>query len=149
MQKLKTKPNTGRRIFAGLIDYCIIYIFTLVLIFAFGEKNHDGEYLMNKLYLFIVLTSWAIFTIGFEISFGTTLGTSLVGLKAIPKNGQIRNLSFGESFIRHILDPLDMFFFGLIGIIAINTTEFNQRIGDLLAKTIVVRTKTLTKIEKD
>jgi uncharacterized RDD family membrane protein YckC len=90
---------------------------------------------------------WLIMTVGLEIGFGATIGNSLVGLKAIPKNGINRKLTFGESFKRHLLDPIDMFFFGLIGIITIKNTDKNQRLGDIWGNTIVVKTSELNKTE--
>lgn len=149
MQKVKTESNTGKRILAGLIDYTIIYAFTLAFLFAFGEQNVDGEYVLTGLSALIPITWWGILTVGLEMGFGATLGNSLVGLKAIPKKGINRNLTFGESLLRHVVDPIDMFFFGLVGIITIKNTEFNQRVGDLLAGTIVVRTKTLTELRAE
>jgi uncharacterized RDD family membrane protein YckC len=144
MQNIRTKPNTGKRFLAGFIDYLLIYAFTLVFIFTFGETNEDGEYIITGLLASIPLIFWGIMTVGLEIGIGATIGNSLVGLKAIPKNGINRNLTFGESLKRHLVDPIDMFFFGLVGIITINNTDLNQRVGDLWAGTIVVRNKNLT-----
>jgi uncharacterized RDD family membrane protein YckC len=141
--KIKTEPNVGSRILAGFIDYVLIYAFTIIFIFAFGEPNADGEYSVNGLPAFIPMIFWGIMTVGLEMGFGATLGNSIVGLKAIPKNGINRNLTFGESFKRHLVDPIDMFFFGLVGIITIKNTDLNQRVGDLWAGTIVVRNKNL------
>jgi uncharacterized RDD family membrane protein YckC len=73
-----------------------------------------------------------------ELFFGATVGNSIVGLelKSLTRNnGQ---LTFSQSFKRHLLDPLDMFPFGLIGVITIKNTDKHQRLGDLLGKTIVV-----------
>jgi len=78
-------------------------------------------------------------TVGFETGFGGTLGNSIVGLKAIPMTGVNRKLTLSESFKRHILDPIDMTLLGLIAIIVIKNTAKNQRVGDLWAKTIVVK----------
>ena len=83
-------------------------------------------------------------TVGLEIGLGGTLGNSLAGLKAIPENGINRKLTFGESFKRHLLDPIVMFFSGLIGIVTIKNTEKNQRLGDIWGKTIVIKNKNLT-----
>ena len=78
-------------------------------------------------------------TVGLETIVGGTVGNLIVGLKAIPINGQYRKLTFLESFKRHLLDPVDMFFFGLVGIIVIKNTPYNQRVGDLWAKTMVIK----------
>ena len=64
-------------------------------------------------------------TVGCESGLGGTVGNSLVGLKAIPISGQNRNLTFFQSFKRHIMDPVDMFLFGLVGIIIIKNTDKN------------------------
>jgi uncharacterized RDD family membrane protein YckC len=143
MQNIKTEPNIGNRFLAGFIDYLIIYGVTFIMIFAIGEPNDEGEYSLNGLPALIPMFFWLIMTVGLESGLGGTIGNSLVGLKAIPMSGINRKLTFGESFKRHLLDPIDMFFFGLVGIITIKNTEKNQRVGDLWAKTIVVPMKSL------
>ncbi len=55
--------------------------------------------------------------------------------------------TFGQSFKRHLLDPIDMFFFGLIGILTIKNSVKNQRLGDMWAKTIVMKTSDLKDAE--
>jgi uncharacterized RDD family membrane protein YckC len=147
MQNIKTEPNIGNRLVAGLVDYIIIYGFTFFLIFTIGEPNDEGGYSLNGLPAFIPIIFWLIMTVGLETVLGGTIGNLLVGLKAITLNGTNRKLTFKESFKRHLLDPIDMFFFGLAGIITIKNTENNQRLGDLWAKTIVVPIKYLTEIK--
>ena len=149
MQIIRTQPNIGKRIFAGFIDYLLIYLLILTFFFTFGETNSDGEYIISGLSIFIQFFIWFIITVGIEIGLGATLGNSIVGLKAISINGTNRKLTFGESFLRHLFDPIDMFLFGLVGIITINNTERNQRVGDLLAKTIVVPSKYLTELKME
>ena len=41
---------------------------------------------------------------------------------------------------RHLLDPIDLLFYGIPAIITIKNTEKHQRLGDLWAKTIVIDT---------
>jgi len=144
VNNIKTQPNIGNRILAGLIDYTIIYGFLFFMIFTFGELNNEGTYELNGAPVLIPMIFWLIMTVGLESGLGGTLGNSIVGLKAIPISGENRKLTFGQSFKRHLLDPIDMFFFGLVGIITINNTDRNQRVGDLWAKTIVVPMKSLT-----
>ena len=143
MQNIKTEPNIGNRFLAGFIDYLIIYGITFILIFAIGEPNDEGGYSLNGAPALIPMIFWLIMTVGLESGLGGTIGNSLAGLKVIPISGINRKLTFGESFKRHLLDPIDMFFFGLVGIITIRNTDKNQRVGDLWAKTIVVPMKSL------
>ncbi|WP_299313226.1 RDD family protein [uncultured Aquimarina sp.] len=141
--RIMTEPNIGKRFLAGFVDYLIIYTFIFLILYIYGEPDSSGEYSVTGIPALFPLLFWGIMTIGMELWFGATIGNSLVGLKPIPISEQNRKLSFGESLKRHLLDPIDMFFFGLIGIIAINNTERNQRVGDLWAKTLVVKTENL------
>jgi uncharacterized RDD family membrane protein YckC len=141
--EIKTESNIRNRFVAGLVDYIIIYGFTFFLSYTIGEPNNEGGTSLSGLPALIPIIFWLIMTVGLESGLGATIGNSLIGLKAIPKNGTNRKLTFSESFKRHLLDPIDMFFFGLVAIITIKNTEMNQRIGDLWAKTIVVSIKSL------
>ena len=139
LENIKTEPNIGKRILAGFIDYLFIGIFYFAYLYAFGEPNNDGGYTIYGVMTLPPLIFWGIFTIGFEQWFGASLGNQIVGLRPFSINGINRELTFGQSLKRHLLDLVDMFFFGLIGIILIQKTERNQRIGDIWAETIVLK----------
>lgn len=131
------KTNLGKRFLAGLIDYSIIITFFYVFVSSFGEPNDEGGYSVTGILALVPVLFWFTFTVLFEVFFDATLGNSIVGLKPkslIKNNGE---LLFSQSVKRHLLDPIDMFLFGLIGIITIKNTERNQRLGDIWAKTIV------------
>ena len=155
MTEFKTQPLIGKRIIAGLIDYAIIYGFLFIYVYAFGEQNESGGYSVNGILSLVPILFWAIMTIGIEQLMGETLGNSLVDLKPISikqnansnfKGSNIKP-TFGQSFKRHLLDPIDMFLFGLIGILTIKNSEKNQRLGDMWAETIVVKTSDLKQAE--
>lgn len=143
MSVVKTKPHIARRAVACIIDYAIIYFFSFFLIIMIGTPNGEGVYEISGVLILLPIAFWFIITVGFEAGLGGTLGNSIMGLKAIPMNGRNRKLTIGESFKRHILDQIDMSFIGLVGIIIISNTKKNQRLGDIWAKTIVVKIKTL------
>ncbi|MDN3618683.1 RDD family protein [Polaribacter undariae] len=145
--EIKTEPNIGNRFAAGIVDYIIIFGVTFFLVFILREPNDAGGYSLHGLPGLIPIVFWLIMTVGLEVGFGSTAGNYLVGLKPIPKSGTNRKLTFKESFKRHLLDPIDMLFFGLVGIVTIKNTELNQRVGDLWAKTIVVPIKSLSEIK--
>ena len=138
MRKIETKPNIGKRILAGLMDYAIIFTFTYIFAATYGEPNIDGGYTVEGLPMLIPIGFWGIMIVGIEQFFGATLGNYLLDLKPISINGIQEELTIGQSFKRHLVDLIDMFCFGLIGIMIIKNTEMNQRLGDLWAKTIVV-----------
>ncbi|AXT21065.1 RDD family protein [Flavobacteriaceae bacterium AU392] len=154
--ELKTVPNIGKRILAGIVDYLIICIFYFIFLLAFGEPDSEGELYLNGLPVLGPILFWGIMTIGLEQWFGATLGNSLVDLKPISIcrsndnstfSGTDEKLTFEQSLKRHLLDPIDLLFFGLIGIITIKKTDKNQRLGDIWGNTIVVKTSELKKKE--
>ena len=155
MTGLKTQPLIGKRIIAGLVDYAIIYGFLFIFIFAFGEPEESGEYSVSGVLTLVPILFWAIMTIGIEQLMGETLGNSLVDLKPVSIKptlnltfkGSNQKLTFGQSFKRHLLDPIDMFLFGLIGILTIKNSEKNQRLGDMWAQTIVMKASELKKTD--
>ena len=65
-------------------------------------------------------------------------GNYLMKLKPVDLNTE-KNIDFKQSFLRHLLDPIDMSLFGLVGIIIIKNSPESQRLGDLLAKTKVIK----------
>ena len=141
MTEINPKKNIGKRIFAGIFDYLIIYTFFFIFVYSYGEPNEDGGYTVNRALALIPILFWAIMTVGIEQLFGATLGNYAVDLKPISIIGNLEKPSFGQSLKRHLLDPIDMFFFGIVGIITIKNSSKNQRLGDQWANTIVVNSK--------
>jgi uncharacterized RDD family membrane protein YckC len=136
----KTKPNLGKRISAGFIDYAIILFFQGILFYFYGEQI-DGSYVLSGFPFLIVVIFWAIMTIGLEQIIGATIGNYMSDLKPVSiKNFNNERLTIGQSIKRHLADIIDLWLFGLIGILLIKNTKNNQRLGDLWAKTIVVDT---------
>lgn len=138
-----TKPNIKRRFLAALIDYGIIFIVDFLIIFAFGKPLNDdaGTYKLTGFPALIPILLWGVMTIGLEYFLGSTLGNGIVGLKPIPQNGTISKISFNQSLKRHLLDIIDLFFFGLVAYLVIKSNPKHQRLGDIWAKTIVVDSK--------
>lgn len=136
--KLKKEKHLIPRIVAGLIDYSIVFTLTCTYILIFGEKNQLGEYSVNGLKAIPVFIFWLFYFCFIESTLNATLGNYLMKLKPIDLNTE-KNINFKQSFLRHLLDPIDMFFFGLVGIIIIKNSQESQRLGDLLAKTKVIK----------
>lgn len=155
MTEFKTHPLIGKRILAGLIDYAIIYAFLFIFIYAFGEQDGTGSYSVNGILSVVPVLFWGIMTIGIEQLMGETLGNSLVDLKPVSlkqfsnSNFKASNLkpTFRQSFKRHLLDSVDMFPFGLIGILTIKNSDKNQRLGDMWSNTNVLKTSQLKQTE--
>ena len=130
-----------KRIIAAVIDYSIILTVTFYMIFMFGTPSADNPetYEITGWKTFIPILFWFTYTVIIEQFLGATLGNGIVGIKPIDISGFNRKPDFFQSMKRHLLDPIDLFFFGLVGIILITNSEKKQRLGDMWAKTIVIK----------
>ena len=141
--------DLGSRIVAGIIDYIIIGVVAIVLAILLLVPTVITEAFMMsrfRLGLFrgmfgIVVIMWflwlAYFTY-FEGTSGQTIGKRVSKIKVMKENGSRCDLS--SALVRNILRIVDHLpFLYLLGIILIAATEKKQRLGDMLAKTIVVK----------
>jgi len=140
-EEIQTKPYLGRRILAGIIDYTLILSFMFTLMYFYGTPNDEGGQSLNGIPALSVIVFWGIITIGMEQLFGATVGNYLNNLKPISISKSEEKISFVQSLKRHLLDIIDISFFGLVGILVIKNTKKHQRLGDLWAKTIVIKSK--------
>lgn len=106
-----------------------------------GKPDSEGKYHLTGLPALLPTLFWFIFTVLMEQLTGATLGNGIMSLKPVHEKGANNKPDFFQSLKRHLLDPIDMFFFGIPAIIAIKNTPKKQRLGDLWAKTVVVKVK--------
>lgn len=144
-----TIAELGERIVAGLIDYVILLIVAAILFFivavpffalrwAFGmwELAFGGFWPFFGLSWII----WLVYFTYFEGTSGQTFGKRVSNIRVVKENGEPCDM--GSAFIRSLLRIIDRLpFLYILGIIIIAVTPKRQRIGDLLAKTIVVKTR--------
>ena len=139
----KTYPTPAKiqkRIFAAIIDFIILLcIFTIIGIF-FGDTytTDDGSgFHLTGLPAFICFCICVLIYPIQEAMTGQTIGKRVFKLKVVSQDNKPH--SFGQPIVRHLFDIIDMFpSFGLTGIIVASNTNLKQRVGDLVAKTIVV-----------
>jgi len=74
---------------------------------------------------------WFIYFPVVEGIFGYTLFKGLFDLKVVPDRR--RDSHFAVSLKRHLLDPVDFAFFGLVGIILVKSRDDHKRLGDMVA----------------
>lgn len=80
-----------------------------------------------------VVLAFAYFTY-FEAEYGQTIGKMLMDIVVVSEDDG--SISYKEATVRTLLRPLDT-----LGLVAIYVTDRKQRIGDLAADTVVVKTK--------
>jgi uncharacterized RDD family membrane protein YckC len=70
---------------------------------------------------------------------GQTVGKMLLGIKVVRENrGEVPGIK--TAAIRTVLRTIDGLFFYLVAFISVLASDKNQRLGDMVADTLVVRT---------
>ncbi len=83
---------------------------------------------------------WLLYFTYFESTTGQTPGKQVMKIRVVDET-TLQHLDFGMSLVRNILRIIDWLpFFYLIGFLLIATNQKKQRIGDMAARSIVVRT---------
>ena len=129
------------RILACFIDYSLYISFHVIFLLQFGKQSttEDGRILLEAegYYSYIPLIVWLITFPFMESHEGKTLGKKIMKIKVIRDDGQ--PINFFTSFIRRAFDFIDFLLLGLPAIIVSTNNKFNKRIGDWVARTVVVK----------
>jgi uncharacterized RDD family membrane protein YckC len=141
------------RTLAVVIDHIILAIVTLIIIAPLGLLNtglmnpgimymNPGAWAMNGLSIMamiaVVVVLWILYFPYFESRSGQTPGKKVMGIKVVKENG--KTLSFGDALIRTVLRIIDWLPAAyIVGLVVILVSKNKQRVGDMAAKTIVVR----------
>jgi uncharacterized RDD family membrane protein YckC len=130
--------GVGRRAVAIIIDIIVLGIVGWILAMLTGQTSPEGFNLVGGpafLWFFIGLAYYVVM----EKVSGGTLGKMALGLKVVKESGE--PLDWGASLIRNILRIVDGFLFYLVGAIIVWTSKKRQRLGDMVAHTLVVPRK--------
>lgn len=142
--------GVGSRIVAIIIDTIILIVIASVITIPFGlsgalfsQMTMGGSmanFLTSGLFSTLGLVNfilWILYFTYFEGTSGQTLGKKAMGIKVVKERGK---LTYTDAFIRTILRIIDAIGFYILGLIVVLVSEKKQRIGDLAAHTIVVKT---------
>jgi uncharacterized RDD family membrane protein YckC len=135
----KTKTNLKKRIIATLLDYALFLISTYIYIVLVGHDNDEGGKTVNGLLALPIPMGWFIYFVVIEACYDATLAHQGLYLKVLTLDR--KETEWAQALKRHLLDPIDILFFGIPAIIAIKNSAKHQRIGDMWAGTIVVDLK--------
>lgn len=142
--KIEPKPHLKLRIIATLIDYGIFSILFYLYCSIFGQATADGSWEIDGLPALLVPIFWILYFVLTETLNQATPGHDICKLKVVTTDGY--KISFSTAFKRRICDPIDIFFYGIPAIIAILKSEKHQRLGDMLAGTLVLKSADITEI---
>ena len=139
--------DLGSRIVAGIIDYIMIGIIAGILtIFLVVPWAMTGPRMMGAFgsagfiwgMLGVMWLLWLIYFTYFEGTSGQTIGKKFVHIRVVKEDGS--RCDVGSALVRNLLRIIDHLpFLYILGIILIAATDKKQRLGDMLAKTIVIK----------
>src|SRR3954468_13357457 len=170
-----TKPTAvvGRRVAAFLIDALLLYAISFAIFFAMadtkeeiGRKVLQGDIQLNEttygnitlgdseyailgtnflLYLLIVFAIGFLYLAVLQGIKGWTLGKLALGIRVVDESGRT-GPGVGKGAIRWVLWIVDGFFFYLVAFVTALSSDRNQRVGDMAAKTFVVGQKDVGRV---
>ena len=145
------------RFSAIMIDTLILVGITIILSLLVGrftsfETNIEFinpiSFLIRSLIsplVWMITIIYILYYTYFEGKHGQTVGKKLSRIKVIDKETK-NQIGYKNAFIRtvaRLIDSLPIAY--ILGIIVIRYTEKNQRIGDIISKAIVIKTKIISK----
>lgn len=142
---VEPKPYLKLKIIATLIDYSIYFIFFIIYTNIFDEDPEPGKATVTGLMMLPIVVVWFIYFVVIEYSSQATPGHYIVKLKVVTDGGTKPSIS--SIFKRRLLDPIDLFMYGIPALICVSKTPKHQRLGDLWANTLVVKATDI--IEKE
>jgi uncharacterized RDD family membrane protein YckC len=141
--------SIGNRFIACAIDHTIqiVTLIVIVILFLFvadvadlgNRLSSTPKWVLALLIIFVFLLMSGYFAFFEWLWHGQTPGKRWMKLRVIREDG--RPISFFEAVVRNLLREFDImpFPFYSIGLISVFATNRDQRVGDLVAGTVVVR----------
>lgn len=133
--------GVGDRILAALIDGLIVGAYYFIVIFIFSSMSGFGLRGSGSIvFIIILMLPLMFYNLAFEIWMnGQTLGKKALNIRVMSMKGGSPSIS--QYFIRWLLRLIDIYIgSGLVAFISVVASEKSQRLGDLAAGTIVVKT---------
>jgi uncharacterized RDD family membrane protein YckC len=140
---IKYQPATIlARVGALLLDYFLVFAYFFAITYMLFEKLDIMSGSTETWQVTIMVLCW-LPAFGYHFLFesllgGKTPGKMIVKIKVTNMDGSPAGI--GAYFMRWILMPIDLFPSGIIGALFIIFSNYHQRIGDMAAGTVVVKT---------
>lgn len=135
----------GQRLVAIIIDHIILFIIAMIIaipigvqaaVFSFGVPT-AAFWSSIAIYSAVNFVVWILYFTYLEGKSGETIGKRAMGIKVVSEKGE---MDYGKAFIRSILRIIDWLpFVYILGFIVAFASGKKQRIGDLAARTTVVK----------
>lgn len=133
-----------RRVVGFALDVLLVQVVVVALSVAvsFGLKFVVGGVVLvlvgTMLWLWLSLFGWLLVAVAWPVvDRGRTPGMRVCGVRVVTLHGEPPRLA--AHILRWALTIVDGFAFGLVGLVIMTNSKRQQRLGDLVAGTLVVR----------
>jgi uncharacterized RDD family membrane protein YckC len=128
---------TGRRVVATILDSIVFGI----LIGVFGTRTPTSGFSVTRLATggnLLLLVIAVLYYVLMEGLLGRTVGKMITGVRVIDEaTGNPPGI--GKAIVRTLLRIIDGLFAYLVGFIIVQASDRRRRLGDMAARTLVVR----------
>lgn len=145
--------GVGQRVAAAMIDFFAFLVYFILIGMAIGFSGYfDADYGSILFFqLLLIKLPWIFYHPVVEyLTHGQSLGKYILGLRVVSANGERPGLRevftrwmFRGDFLWISADFFILFWFGIgvLGIVFAGTSERRQRLGDVMANTVVIKVK--------
>ncbi|WP_343635144.1 RDD family protein [Fluviicola sp.] len=135
------------RAVAAFLDVIFLLIYMAIASYVISMNLFDVNMDVVKdrwslLSIFLLRLPWLLYSPVMEyLTNGRSLGKLIMGIRVVKSNGETAGLR--EYFTRWIFRVVDIWVggFGFLALLVSGTTEKRQRIGDIMADTVVIKVK--------
>jgi uncharacterized RDD family membrane protein YckC len=129
------------RFWAFMIDnFLLVALYFIIMITISTMIPYPAITIIFEYYIYLILIGYYGYFVLFEGTKGQTIGKMLLHIKVIKEDRSQCDLV--AAIIRNLLRIIDGIpGFYIIGVISISRSDKSQRIGDRIAKTVVVKSK--------
>jgi uncharacterized RDD family membrane protein YckC len=124
------------RALAALLDYGIFFGVSSAISISLAQRPTTATKLKAGLGTLPLVGLWLVWFPVAETVVGRTFGKWAADLCVVNLSNQ--PISAGQAVVRHLFDSIDLSFFGLVGYFVARSNPGRQRVGYLVAKTLVV-----------
>lgn len=121
------------RIKAFVIDYIVVGLITSILVLPTELTEYNGA---DALAVGGIIALLVLYFIVAEAEWGYTIGKKEYNLLVVNEDGS--EIGYKKSIIRNLIKFVEVFYLPFIALLFIWYTDRQQRLGDLLANTLVI-----------
>ena len=139
----QTPASVGDRLIAAIIDLAVLGTYFVAVILTFGIDldpfvANTSDVIVIAIYVLIFFPVILYFPACEIFARGQSLGKMAMKTRVVTLDGN--SPSVGSCLLRWLLYPIDTFLTGFLGVVFITFGKYRQRLGDLAAGTIVIKT---------